>query len=126
MNEIIKLENDRISKYLKGEIKGKKEANILFQEKDGVYLKIQGKKHKQKLKVANKDSNSYQTIGIMYFLGYKQSKCFDDLVNDGIKEIYNKEEIQYTILNGDGALWISLERENNIQKIYQLDLFYIF
>lgn len=131
-NEIEKLEKDRMARYLKNQIKGEKEASILFEEKDGVYLKIQGKKHKQELKVAKvyegwaKHSDCYSTTQTMYFSGYEDGENFDNLVNSGIAEVYNEDKIQNIILNGDGAAWISSETENNIQKIYQLDLFHIF
>lgn len=49
---IEKLENVRVEKYLNNELKGKKESKILFEEKDGVFLRIHGKKHKQELKLA--------------------------------------------------------------------------
>ncbi len=129
---IRKIENERVAKYIKGKLKGKKEVDILFEEKDGAYLRIQGKKHKQEIKVAKvyegwvKDSGSYRTTGTIYFSGYEEGEIFDNIVNSGIAEIYNEDKIQYTILNGDGASWISAETENNIQKIYQLDLFHIF
>ncbi|MCY6355848.1 UPF0236 family transposase-like protein, partial [Clostridium sp. ZS2-4] len=109
---IERLENNRIAKYLQGELKGNKRANVLFEEKDGVYLRIQGKKRKQELKVAKvyegwvKNSGSYSTIGTIYFSGYENGENFDNLVNSGIAEIYDEEQIQYTILNGDGAAWI--------------------
>lgn len=62
----------------------------------------------------------------MYFSGYESGYSFDNIVNSGISEIYNEDQIKYIILNGDGASWISAETENNIQKLYQLDLFHIY
>ncbi|WP_368487916.1 hypothetical protein [Clostridium sp. BJN0013] len=68
-NEIEKVENNRITRYLKGELKGKKEVSVLFEEKDGVYLKIQNKKRRHELKVGKiyeegwvKESDKYRTI----------------------------------------------------------------
>ncbi|WP_368487915.1 UPF0236 family transposase-like protein [Clostridium sp. BJN0013] len=48
------------------------------------------------------------------------------MINSRISELYNENKIQYSILNGDGASWISHETKNDTQKIYQLDLFHIF
>jgi flagellin-specific chaperone FliS len=129
---IEKLENDRIGKYLNGELKGNREVNVLFEEKDGTYLRIQGKKHKKEIKLAKiyegwiENSGSYRTVNSMYFSGYEKGGLFDNLVNSGIAEVYDETNIKYIILNGDGASWISAETENNLQKIYQLDLFHIF
>lgn len=129
---IEKLENDRVSKYLKGELKGKKVVDILFEEKDGAYLRIQGKKHKQEIKLAKvyegwaEKSGNYRTLETMYYSGYEDRKNFDNLINSGIAEAYDESKIKYTILNGDGASWISAETENDAQKIYQLDLFHIY
>ncbi|CAB1252138.1 transposase [Clostridiaceae bacterium BL-3] len=129
---IEKIENNRVTKYLKGELRGKREVNVLFEEKDGVYLKIQGKKNKQELKVGKiyegwiKKNDGYRTVGTRYFSGYEKGSNFDNLINSHISEVYNQDKIQYTILNGDGAPWISAETENDTQKIYQLDLFHIF
>ncbi|MBP2032186.1 hypothetical protein J2Z42_000851 [Clostridium algifaecis] len=39
---IEKLENVRVEKYLNNELKGEKESKIHFEEKDGVFLRIQG------------------------------------------------------------------------------------
>lgn len=131
-NAIEKVENNRIAKYLKGELKGKKEVSVLFEEKDGVYLKIQDEKRKHELKVGKiyegwvKESDKYRTIGTIYFSGYEEGNNFDNLINSRISELYNEDKIQYIVLNGDGASWISDETKNDTQKIYQLDLFHIF
>ena len=129
---IEKLENDRMDKYLKNELKGTKEVSVLFEEKDGIYLKIQGQKNKHELKVAKiyegwaKNNANHETVNTIYFSGYEDTDKFDLLVNSGIAEIYDEDKIEHIILNGDGAPWISAETENNIQKIYQLDLFHIY
>lgn len=126
------LENERIAEYLNGESKGKKKVKILFEEKDGVFLKIQGKKNMKELKLAKiyegweKNNEVYSTVGTRYFAGYEDRKVFDNLVNSGIAEIYDVNFIDYTILNGDAASWISAEAEINDQMIYQLDLFHIY
>ncbi|MFC0903388.1 UPF0236 family transposase-like protein [Clostridium sp. MT-14] len=79
---IEKIENNRVTKYLKGELRGKREVNVLFEEKDGVYLKIQGKKNKQELKVGKiyegwiKKNDGYRTVGTRYFSGYEKGSNF--------------------------------------------------
>lgn len=117
---------------MKGEPRGKKEVSVLFEEKDEVYLKIQDKKRKHELKAGKtyegwvKESGKYRTTGTIYFSGYEEGNNFDNLINSRISELYNEDKIQYIVLNGDGASWISDETKNDTQKIYQLDLFHIF
>lgn len=66
------------------------------------------------------------SVGTMYFAGYEDREYFDNIVNSGIAEKYDVDEINHVILNGDGASWISVEAEMNANMIYQLDLFHIY
>lgn len=45
-------EMERIQKYFNNELEGKKQVEILFEEKDGLFLSIQGQKNKKEIKLA--------------------------------------------------------------------------
>lgn len=130
--KIKKLENQRIAKYIKGELEGEKEVNIIFEEKDGIFLKIQGKKNKQELKLGKvyegwrENNGTFSTVGTMYFAAYEDREVFDNLINSWIAKEYKDEKIEYKILNGDAAPWISAELGLDSRMIYQLDLFHIY
>lgn len=127
-------EKEQVKSYLKGELKGKKEVPVLFQEKDGVYLNIQGKKNKKEMKVSKvyegwgkktPGSKEYVTIEKSYSAGFEDVESFDTLVNSKISEKYNVEKIKNKIVNADGAFWTKQEAEYDIAVIQQLDLFHI-
>lgn len=71
-------------------------------------------------------SNGYRTIGTKYYAGYVSGEEFDALVNSGISEEYDVWKIEKRVINGDGAPWISSECEEDLNCVYQLDLFHIY
>lgn len=133
-------EMDRIQKYFNNELDGKKQVQVLFEEKDGLFLSIQGEKHKGKnhkkeIKLAKVYegwqpetvvSKRYKTVNTLYFAGYDKSEQFDAIVNSGITEIYDMDYLETKILNGDGASWISKEIDLDASIQYQLDFFHIY
>jgi hypothetical protein len=128
-------EMERIQKYFNNELEGKKQVEILFEEKDGLFLSIQGEKNKKEIKLAKVyegwqpetvESKRYKTINTLYFAGYDKSEQFDAVVNSGIAQIYNMDYLKTRILNGDGAAWISNEIDTDASVEYQLDLFHIY
>lgn len=130
-----KAEKERVEEYYSDKLNGTKEVDIIFEEKDGLYLKIQGEKNKKEIKMAKvyegwekvtPGSDRYKTIEPMYFAGYEKVEVLDDIVNSAIAQKYDKESIKYKILNGDGASWIRKEAEIDADVIYQLDWFHVF
>jgi hypothetical protein len=128
------LENRRIEGYLSGELNGEKEVPILFEEKDGVYLSIQGEKNKKEIKVAkvyegwkNKTPGSKEhiTVNRMYVAGFEDGRSFDVRVNSTIAGIYNTDKIKNKIINADGDTWTKTEQEYDADIIQQLDPFHI-
>lgn len=128
-------EAKRIQKYFNNELEGKKQVEILFEEKDGLFLSIQGNKNKKEIKLAKiyegwqpetVESKRYKTINTLYFAGYDKTEQFDAIVNSGIAQIYNVDYLKTKILNGDGAAWISNEIDIDASAQYQLDLFHIY
>ena len=128
-------ETERIQKYYENELHGEKQVEILFEEKDGLFLSIQGQKSKKEIKLAKvyegwqlerESSKRYKTINPLYFAGYENPEQFDAIVNSGIAEVYDSDYLKTKILNGDGAEWISKEVEMDATVQYQLDLFHIY
>ena len=136
IGEILKkAEIERIQKYFNDELEGKKQVQILFEEKDGLFLSIQGENSKKEIKLAKvyegwqPETNAnkrYKTVNTVYFAGYEKAEQFDAIVNSGIAKIYDTDYLKTKILNGDGAEWISKEIEMDAMVQYQLDLFHIY
>lgn len=128
------MEAKQVEEYLKGELKGKKEVPVLFEEKDGVHLSIQGEKNKKEIKVSKvyegwqkktPGSKEYITVNRFYTAGFEDGNSFDTLVNSKIAERYNVDKIENKIVNADGAAWAKQEQEYDASIIQQLDPFHI-
>jgi len=132
-------EKKLIKAYKKNKTKGEKEIPVLFEEADGLWLTMQGKnrkkgsKGKKELKIGiayegwekrYPSSKEYQTTEKIAFAGYMKPEEFKTLKDAAIAEKYNTDEIQYRILNGDGASWI---RNGHDQEgdIFQLDQYHL-
>ena len=113
--------------------KPEKEVKILFEEMDGVWLKMQGKDHKkipkQEVKVActyegwDEDTKVSRLCGKKVLAGIEGSKEFHAKREAQIRSTYDTDEIQYRILNGDGGSWINDPYESEV--VYQLDPFHV-
>ena len=109
--------------------------NVLFEEMDGVWLKMQGKNHKSMPKQEMKVSTIYEGIdtsnpsrtvlkGKKTLAGMEKSTAFLEKREAQIRSIYDADEIEYRILNGDGGSWIKDPYEPD--TIVQLDQFHIY
>ena len=124
------VETDKHSK-----IKGHKEAPVLFEEADGVWLNLQGKDRKKRrypkaeMKAAiaydgwiDKGSGRYSLDGKVVTAGFNKASDFQRLREAMIASEYNLDEVQIRFLNGDGAPWIKKTRDK--ETIFQLDPFH--
>lgn len=113
---------------------GTREIRVLFEEMDGVWLRLQGKDHKsipkQEMKVATiyegweKDTRTGSHLcGKRVIAGMEKSSEFHEKREAQIRSIYNTDEIEYRILNGDGGSWIKDPYEP--ETVFQLDRFHI-
>ena len=117
-------------------IKGTKEIPALFEEADGIWIRLQGKDRKillekyrkdcekknkkfnprhrcsTELKLYetyegwNKNSNRHELINKRYIAGIMSSQTLKKLKNARIYQQYNEKSIQLRVINGDGASWI--------------------
>lgn len=112
-----------------GKTKGKRKADVLFMEADGVYLNMQHNKKKAQaaeLKLYtiyegwSKDGTRLQEK--MVYIGMEPAEQFNENSEALVQSIYDTCESK-RILNGDGAAWISNTYDRN--RIFQLDRFHI-
>jgi len=136
VGEAIKKEEDQKIALLKaGQITGKKEVDVLFEEADGVYLKLQGKDRKRfgktrELKVAvtyegweKNGKKGFKLAGKRVCSSFEDSNKFRLLKESMIASEYNTDAIKFRIQNGDGASWIHDGNDETI--ISQLDPFHV-
>ena len=124
-----------VEEYKKGHVQGKKEVPVLFEETDGVYVKLQGKdrkklrKDKAEIKVGIAYEGWKQTGGGRYELpekvvvaGFEGAKEFQEYREAAIARIFNLDEVRQRILNADGASWIKKVKDQS--TCFQLDPFH--
>lgn len=107
---------------------------VLFEEADGVYLKLQGKDCKKigssaEMKVAIFYEGCKQTVKNRYefheknaISGFESATKFREKNEAKIASIYNVDEIEMRFLNGDGAGWIKNSMSD--ETYFQLDKFH--
>lgn len=127
-NKVCESELDLVLAHKEGKVKGKKETKVLFEEIDGVYINLQREKTKSKeMKVGIAYDGWKQTGKDRYSLtnkvavaGFSSSNEFKKYREANIAKEYDIDEVEYRIVNGDGADWIKdVCKEND--AIFQLD-----
>lgn len=117
---------------------GKIETAILYEEKDGIFLPIQGEDRKY-----TETGKMEMKVGIAYdgvtrkkcrrgyrrsldhkvaYAGFRQASAFRRQVNGVIGSMYKVDSIRQWILNGDGGGWIRGSRRK--EGLYVLDEFH--
>lgn len=132
-------EEETVLKMKAGKLKGDREVKIIFEEADGIWLSMQGeerpkgKSGKKEMKLAvsyegwkrrSGKHESYQVVNKKVVAGFMQPDSFKDLRDASLCATYNIDEIEYRILNGDGASWIR-NGHGGEGEIFQLDKFHI-
>jgi len=119
----------------KNEGKGEVEATLLFEEQDGVYLKLQGKDRERhgesaEMKVAiaysgckSTGKNRYELSNKVAAANFETIEKFYYRKEGVIAATFNLDETEMRILNGDGAEWIKRSITDDSVK-YQLDVFH--
>lgn len=133
-----KLENDEKELVETGKqerIRGEREAPVLFEEADGVWLNLQGKDRKRRhfpkaeMKAAiaydgwvKEGSGRYSLDGKVVTAGFDKASDFQKIREAMIASEYNLDEVQMRLLNGDGASWIKKVKDK--ETVFQLDPFH--
>ena len=128
-------EAELTAEYRKGNVKGEKEAPVLFEEADGVYINLQGKDRKRQ-----KQEKAEVKVGIAYegwrktgpdryalenkvvVAGLSKAKEFQEYREAAIAQEFNLDEVSQRILNADGASWIKQVKDKS--TCFQLDPFH--
>ncbi len=117
-------ESELTEEYKRGNVKGKKEVPVLFEEADGVYINLQGKDRKKE-----KQDKAEMKVGIAYdgwrktgpgryalenkvvVAGFSKAKEFQEYREAVIAQEFNLDEVGQRILNADGASRYALENK---------------
>ncbi len=138
LGERISEEEDHAVKQMNADqSEGKRETPVLFEEMDGVWLRMQDEHHKkaskQEMKVftmyegwdAEKEKQKRSTLVEKTMLaGMEKSAEFHEKREACIRKKYNADEIEQRILNGDGGSWIKESYDPDV--IFQLDRYHIY
>jgi hypothetical protein len=133
--QVCEEEQQLVEAHKKGQVKGTKEAPVLFEEADGVYVKLQGKdrkeSHQKKVEIkvgiaydgwkkAGKDRYLLDEKIVMAGIG--KAKEFHEYREAAIAETFDLDETQIRILNADGAPWLKKVKDRS--TVFQLDPFH--
>ena len=111
------------------------ESKVLFEEQDGIWLKLQGTSRKKygrskEMKLAIAYDGAIETAKDRYNLSNKVACANFEEVNEFVKRkegviasTYNMDEIENRVLNGDGAEWIKKSIADE-DTHFQLDPFH--
>lgn len=151
--KIKKLEEEKIKLYEEGKIEGTKEAQYVFCEHDGIYVKKQkSKKHKGRKKFKEKNfkkrkskkrkngielkiavihegkepryTNDYKLKNKIIVGTASKAKELKKIEDATIGTIYKEHTIKNVVINGDGADWTGSIVEG-AKEIFQLDMAHI-
>ena len=124
-----------VEEHKKGQIRGEKEVPVLFEEADGVYIKLQGKDRKEakrdkaeiKIGIAydgwkKTGKDRYELSNKVVVAGFARAKEFQEYREAAIAEKFNLDEVSQRILNADGASWIKQVKDKS--TCFQLDPFH--
>ena len=127
---VCKDEQNLIKEHRAGNLNGDKETQVLFEEADGVYIKLQNEKQKKaEIKVGiaydgwkEIGTNRYALDNKVVVAGISTSREFQQYREAAIAEVYNIDEIDIRLMNADGAEWI--KNISDSDTVFQLDPFH--
>ena len=136
LGERISEEEDHAVKQMEADqAEGEKSIGVLFEEMDGVWLRMQDSQRKnapkQEMKVFtmyegwdSQSPNRSSLVNKKMLAGMEKSSRFHEKREALIEKIYDADEIGQRILNGDGGGWI--KETYDAEAIFQLDRFHIY
>jgi len=112
--------------------KGTRETKILFEEADGIWLRLQGEDrkkhgdtHEMKIAIAydgvEVNGKRRSCHGKIACAGFYESEDFREKSEEMVRETYDTDKIELRVLNGDGASWI-FNRDEDV--VTQLDVYH--
>ena len=113
--------------------RGQLESKLLYEEADGIWLKLQGKDRKtygssreMKAAIAYSGVEAYgnrrRLADKVACAGFDGVKEFIRRKEGVVASVYRVDEIELRVLNGDGANWIAANKDE--AAVYQLDPFH--
>ena len=128
-------EKQLVDNHKAGMIRGEREAPVLFEEADGVWLDLQGKDRKARsfskaeMKVGiaydgwkDRGNGRYELDGKVVTAGFGKAADFHKAMEASIAREYDLEKTDLRLLNGDGAPWIKKVPDKS--TVFQLDPFH--
>lgn len=125
-------EKELTQAHKQGKVHGEKEVPVLFEEADGVYIKLQGKdrrkngqdKAEMKIGIAydgwkRTGKDRYELANKVIVAGFAHAKEFHEYREAAIASMFNLDEVRQRILNADGASWIKKVKDKS--TCFQLD-----
>ena len=125
-------EKELTQAHKQGKVHGEKEVPVLFEEADGVYIKLQGKdrrkngqdKAEMKIGIAydgwkRTGKDRYELANKVIVAGFAHAKEFHEYREAAIASMFNLDEVSQRILNADGASWIKKVKDKS--TCFQLD-----
>ena len=135
-SQICEEEKAEVVRMNNGQSAGEKITPVLFEEMDGVWLRMQRPDHKKAPKQEMKVFTMYEgwdeeaekakrstLVGKAVMAGMDSGPVFQEKREAFIRSRYDADEIQQRILNGDGGSWIS--EPYDPEAIIQLDRYHI-
>jgi hypothetical protein len=128
-------EKQAVKQAVSGKGTGELEAKVLFEEQDGIWLKMQGKSRKahgpgkeMKLAIAydgakKAGKNRYELTNKVACANFEGVENFVKRKEGVIASVYNTDEIEMRFLGGDGATWVRRSQTDETVH-FQLDQFH--
>ena len=123
-------ERELVKAHKAGKIQGETVTPVLFEETDGVYVKLQREQKKGgEIKVGiaydgwkETGTNRYSLDKKVVVAGFSNSKEFQEYREASIAEKYDTDEIEIRLMNADGSEWI--KNVCDADTVFQLDPFH--
>ena len=123
-------EKELVTAHKAGRVCGKTETPVLFEETDGVYVKLQREEQEAaEIKVGlaydgwkDQGRERFALDNKVVVAGFARSKEFQEFREAAIAEKYNTDEIEIRLMNADGSEWI--KNICDTDTVFQLDPFH--
>jgi hypothetical protein len=138
--EHLRIDISEIKEELPSEETVRKVASVIFEEADGVYLRMRGKDkpangHGREMKIAtfyegfketkrskNAKRVAYKCVNKKFMTGFEEPDDFFMKKENYLSRVYDINKIKVRLMNSDGAVWIkNMYQHSPGKKHFQLD-----